>query len=547
MERKRTSTGVRLLAAVLLLVCVQPAVFAAETIDVLSPDVQALNRLNELYGVGLPNGQILTREDFCVILAKTFYENYTEQPSPPFADINTIKQGNEPYIFTLYNSAVLSGTNENGVIFMKPDEKITRQEAFTMLGKVLKQTSDVQPPFTDADSISPWALGYVAWFAENGILSGYSDGSLRPSNTITSAHAAFFILKAKDYMTHSSVNVASYFGTGSRGLQDGTANNARFTLPYGVTTDNSGNLIVLDTYNNTIRKISQGMSETVSGSVKALDEQRFPKGYYLDGSLNDALLNRPTSGVYNPGGDLLICDSANNVIRLIKGGEMFTLTGMAAGYADGPPGSAKFNNPQAIAVDKDGNIYVADTLNNCIRKIDVKGNTETIAGIPGNGGYANGSASTAQFLNPSGIAVSDDGKTVYVSDTSNHIIRKIENGQVTTIAGTTVEKDEDGYPLGGLRDGSAISAMFSQPLGLALEGGLLIIADSGNNKIRALTGDGWVVTVAGSGEPGDTNGNALTAELNHPSGVHIAGGTLYIADTTNNKIKSMLFNADLYK
>jgi DNA-binding beta-propeller fold protein YncE len=185
---------------------------------------------------------------------------------------------------------------------------------------------------------------------------------------------------------------------------------------------------------------------------------------------------------------------------------------------------------------------VTDTLNHCIRKISPAGVVTTIAGVPKTSGYKDGAAASALFLEPSGIAVSADGSVIYVADTGNHLIRKIENGSVTTVAGFIGEKDEDGYPVGGFNNGAAARAMFNQPKGLALADGTLVIADSGNHMIRVLDSVGNVSTLCGSGEPGDEGDDVSGAVLNTPSGVVVRGGDLYIADTLNNKIKVVVFD-----
>jgi sugar lactone lactonase YvrE len=197
----------------------------------------------------------------------------------------------------------------------------------------------------------------------------------------------------------------------------------------------------------------------------------------------------------------------------------------------------------AIAQDGEGNIFVADTLNHAIRKIDAAGNVTTLAGRPGVAGYRNGAGGVSLFREPAGIAVSEDGRFLYVADTGNHVIRRVavDTGRTVTLAGVQEEFDEceeDGelFPLGGFRNGGV--ALFNAPRGLAVADNMLYIADSGNHRIRALClTELHTATVAGNGEPGDAEGFALGAVLNNASGVFYYNGRLYIADTGNNKIK----------
>ena len=198
---------------------------------------------------------------------------------------------------------------------------------------------------------------------------------------------------------------------------------------------------------------------------------------------------------------------------------------------------------------------MADTLNNCIRKIDPDGNVTTVAGVPETGGYSDGEAGEALFNEPSGIAVNSDGSVIFVADTGNHVIRKIDvdAGLVTTFAGMmTGEADDDGEPLGGFKNGVALSAVFNLPRGLALSESpadgksVLFVADSGNHMIRAVTPGGIVITVAGSGEAGDRGGSCMDDALNAACGVSVMNGVLYIADTGNNKIKAVSVDIELY-
>lgn len=314
-------------------------------------------------------------------------------------------------------------------------------------------------------------------------------------------------------------------GTGARGIQDGCMSQSRFNAPGGLLANEDGTLTVFDTFNHSVREISQGDTQTLVEREGYLDSFGMFYGFLIDGYLDTARLNRPTDGVRNAYGYLFITDSANHVIRVIRNNRMYTFVGQQTpGHNDGSHNAAQFNTPQAIAIDDYGNLFVADTLNNTIRKVTPYGQVSTIAGVAGVEGYRNGAANHSLFNAPSGIAVNADGTVIYVADTGNHIIRKIEDGNVTTLAGTY-------GPLGGFYDGAAEYAMFSLPHGIAIFEDYVIIADSGNHMIRAISPDGLVFTLAGDGEPGD---------LNSPTGISIFENTLYIADTGNNQIKSIV-------
>jgi DNA-binding beta-propeller fold protein YncE len=340
---------------------------------------------------------------------------------------------------------------------------------------------------------------------------------------------------------YGGIEVTLFAGTGSHGSAEGEA--AQFNLPSAVFgPDKDSRLFVADTYNNLIRAIDTDFdTQTFSGNITVFDDFRFPMGFYRDGKIDVALFNRPTGGVVDGDGAVYIADSANHVIRLIRRNDVFTHTGSVAGHKDGRLADALFDTPSAIAMDARGNIFIADTLNHCIRRIDRRGNVTTLAGVPGEAGLENGRAATALFDTPMGIAVSADGTVVYVADTGNHVIRTIRNHTVRTLAGITLEEDEDGDPIGGYEDGLLAEAMFNLPVGLTLWNDTLIIADSANNVIRAIDG-GRVLTLAGSGEPGAFNGPVMEASFNLPAGVMAADDVLYITDTGNNQIRQILLD-----
>jgi sugar lactone lactonase YvrE len=331
----------------------------------------------------------------------------------------------------------------------------------------------------------------------------------------------------------------TFFGSGDLGNADGRTLDTRFALPEGLCFDRDGNVIVFDTFNSGVKRLSSLESQTILGLNTVADNFGFATPGYLDGARADALFGRPTDGVYNNNGDLFIVDSTNHAIRLLRGSTVYTFAGGTQGSTDGRYGAARFNLPTAIAIDSDGNLYVADTMNHTIRRIDTDGNVTTVAGRAGTSGTADGNGSSARFNEPSGIAVDNDG-VIYVADTGNHLIRKIENGNVTTVAGTAgpIPAGEE-YSSGGYEDGAAATARFNFPQGLYFSNGVLFIADTGNHVIRALTASGNVTTVAGNGLPGDKDGEQSESMMNKPTAVIYRNGKLYIADSLNNKIKTV--------
>ena len=333
--------------------------------------------------------------------------------------------------------------------------------------------------------------------------------------------------------------VRTVAGIGSPGVQDGLA--ASFHMPMGLLVLPDGKIIVADTYNNLLRRIgADGATETFAGAIFEF----FPLGAHLDRQLSEAALHRPTGLAVCQNERIYIADSANSSIRVIVGGGMYTLVSWGeAGFADGPRGEASMNGPLAIDVCPSGYVYVADTLNHVIRRVSSTGYTTTIAGTPGEYGYENGIADTALFDSPAGIAVAPDGR-IFVADTGNHVIRVIENGDVSTFVGSFVLEEQgvgtlDAAAIGGFNDGMAAFALFNHPRGLALWGDYLIVADSANHSIRLVSPEGNVTTLAGTGLPGYSAEPGLPALFSFPADVFVHEDRLYIADAGNNKIRMM--------
>jgi gliding motility-associated-like protein len=253
-----------------------------------------------------------------------------------------------------------------------------------------------------------------------------------------------------------------------------------------------------------------------------------------DGTGTAARFNEPHALVADKNGNVYVADRLNHRIRKISAsGVVSTFAGSGvAGSTDGQGLNASFNEPWGIAIDTLGNLYVADTKNYKVRQIDAAGNVTTLAGT-GVFGTTNGPAATARFGFPAGIAVTRDGSTIYISDYNTHTIRKLNAGQVTTVAGTVF--------VSGNANGTGTAATFNHPYGLALlSNGNLIITDEWNCQIRMMTPVGTVSTIAGNGIPGDVNGPALSASFNYPSAV--AADTLnnlFVADVITNTIRKI--------
>jgi trimeric autotransporter adhesin len=312
----------------------------------------------------------------------------------------------------------------------------------------------------------------------------------------------------------------------------GPALSAKLALPVAVAVDSAGNLFIADRGNKRIRKVSSGSINTVAGIS---DD---------GGPMSSAQLNFPVGIAVDAAGNLFIADSSDFRIRKVTPtGIITTVAGYGTECCDEirpetTATSKQLYYPQAVAVDSGGNLFIADSYNQVVEKVTPDGSIKTIAGdlLNGTAGFAGdgGPAASAQLNYPGDVAV-DSAGNLFIADTGNNRIRKVTSaGIITTVAG----KGTDGYSGDG---GPAASAQLSSPQGVALDAaGNLFIADTGNNRIRRVTPDGTITTVAGNGTSGFSGdgGAATLAMLGSPQ--HIAvdtAGNLYMAESNINRIR----------
>src|SRR5581483_9068892 len=236
----------------------------------------------------------------------------------------------------------------------------------------------------------------------------------------------------------------------------------------------------------------------------------------------------PQGLVIDSHGNLFVADGGNNTIRMVTPeGLVSTFAGLAgaSGSADSAGNAARFFAPFGLAQDKAGNLYVAELGNCAIRKISPSGAVTTLAGLANEAGKVDGVGVNAQFRNPEGLAV-DFAGNVFVADTGNSAIRKITpDGRVTTFAG------ESGKI--GNADGAGSLARFWQPCGIATDNsGNLFVSDTWNNTIRKITPAGVVTTIAGlAGNPGNVDGVGADARFDQPQGLAVGpDGAIYVAE-----------------
>jgi uncharacterized protein (TIGR03437 family) len=250
------------------------------------------------------------------------------------------------------------------------------------------------------------------------------------------------------------------------------------------------------------------------------------------------MLSFPSGVAVDAAGSIYIADTIDNRIRKISGGVITTVAG------NGTPGyngddiqatSAQLHSPWGVAVDPSGNLYIADTINCRVRKVTTNGVITTVAGT-GTLGYSgdNIPANTAQLSEPYGVAVDATGN-VYIADNSNNRIRRVSNGIITTFAGT-------GDCCSSGDNGPAVSALLNYPTGVAVDAsGNVYIADTDGDTVRKVSTNGIITTIAGGGTTLGDNGPATSARLSGPDGMAIdAAGNIFIADAGDGRIRVLV-------
>lgn len=346
---------------------------------------------------------------------------------------------------------------------------------------------------------------------------------------------------------------------GTSGWADGVGPTARFAAPFGVAVSSAGVVYVADAWNCAVRQISpEGVVTTLAGksprqflgtSGIACD----PAGNLLVGdAVNRALLRVTPEGAVttlvapapgsewgdgtnlsttvflmprcvavDQGGNTYVSDGGYHVVfKVTAEGQVTTLAGQRGepGNTDGTGSQARFYGPAGGALDRDGTLYLADSVNGMVRRISAAGEVSTLAG---------------GFLSPADVALDPSGAFLYVAESLNHTIRRVtREGVVTTLAG------QAGIP--GWRDGPAEEAQFNGPSGLAVDpAGVLYVADQGNLMIRRITPDGTVVSLAGApGELGSTDGVGPSVRFYFPANLALdSASVLYVTDTMNHTIR----------
>jgi uncharacterized protein (TIGR03437 family) len=328
-------------------------------------------------------------------------------------------------------------------------------------------------------------------------------------------------------------------GNGLTGFsgEDGAATDASLNFPVAVASDTAGNIYIADHFNNRVRKVSPaGIITTVAGNGS--------RSFSGDGGLAVNAAVVPAAVAVDSSFNLYIMDGLNQRIRKVTpDGIIKTISGTGqAGFSgdNGPAAAAALNLDLwrgSIVLDSAGNIFFSDRLNSCIRRIGTDGIIRTVAGN-GQAGYSgdNGPATAATLRDPTGVALGSD-QSLYIADTDNNVVRKVSpTGVITTIAGTGAA----GFSGDG---GPARTAVLNAPTNVLLDSaGNILITDNNNSRVRRIAPDGAIVTVVGNGlyRFSPDGAPASTSFLYHPRGIAIdRGGNIFIADTDNHRIRKL--------
>src|ERR1700694_372805 len=327
-------------------------------------------------------------------------------------------------------------------------------------------------------------------------------------------------------------------GTGTLGFNGDirAATSAQLNEPFGVAVDGNGNIYIADTYNQRVRRVRvTGQITTAAGTGT--------QGFNGDNqAATSSQLAAPRGIAVDGGGNLYIADTGNERVRRVDKitGQITTVAGNGGYGFNGdnqPATTAQLKTPYGVAVDSSGNVYIADTFNERVRRVDALSQQITTAAGTGIEGF-NGDTqpgSSAQVAFPYGVAV-DGGGRLYIADAVNQRVRRVDvTGQITTAAGTGTQGFNGDNQ-------AATSAKLTFPAEVAFDrGGNLYISDTGNYRVRRVDAvTQQIITVAGSGVRGFNGDNqpAISTQLNYAYGVAVdRSGTLYVADTGNQRVR----------
>ncbi len=309
--------------------------------------------------------------------------------------------------------------------------------------------------------------------------------------------------------TSDLVTTLAGSSTAGSGGDGGPAVAAQFLTPSGIALDLQGNLLISDTGNNRLRRVD-AVTQVVN-TIAGIGTSGFTGD---NGAASAAELSAPTAVVVDGSGNIFFCDTGNNVIREITGSTIRTVAGTGTAGANGDGGtatSAQLGGPTGLCVAASGVIFVADAGNHAVRRFTVGGSLTTIAGMLGSKGLGGEKVppTSSQLSSPGGVALQGNG--LVIADTGNNRLRRFELDPATLAPGAqasivTIAGALDGTAGFAGDNGPALAALLSSPIGLSPDGqGGVLVADTGNNRVRKVDANGLITTLMGSGTPSATS------------------------------------------
>jgi sugar lactone lactonase YvrE len=529
-----------------------------------------------LYDLGVGNGVLVAiGEGGEIRTSSNAGQTWTKRTSSTDLTLNSVAFGNGRFVVVGSNGLVLTST-DNGTTWVSQASGSSSYLESVSFGNNVFVRSD---GYVSSDGIA-WSAPQAGWgncYYDDGVVYGNAGWLMGNGGTVHQSVAGDV---PNGYTMYGSLPAASgtvgqslsYQISGALSFSTTPTQYAAINLPGGLSINSTSGDISGVVYKTIPSVISGGgffFKSLAGGFIQSLPGSSYGFGGAagsVDGNGSTALFNSPSGVAVDAIGNICVSDSGNHVIRKITSSGNVTLFAgsfLGSGTADGWGEDARFNNPQGLAIDASGNLYVAEAGSHRIRKVSPFGQVTHYVGGIGVSGSVDGSPISARFNGPTDVAV-DAAGNIYVTDSGNHAIRKIStNGTVTTLAGSMGQA--------GNTNATGSAARFRTPQGIAVDGnGTVYVADTGNQVIRKVTSGGIVTTFSGaaftgsasplggrasfSGSahaaflasvdstslPASLDGNATIARFSYPTDVTLdSAGNLYVTDSGAEKIRKI--------
>lgn len=414
-----------------------------------------------------------------------------------------------------------------------PKKVLTKADAAYYLGKLTGAAYYTPLAYKDCQKVSDAGI-YIKGLLAADVIPARNGTHYQPGKKLSWREAAGYLRKAEKQGLFSAKTISVYGGTF---LEEKEEN--RLLCPCGITAASDGSIYVADKGSNTIKRYENGTMRIIAGKYTGKDAYGEETGGYRDDLAASAIFNHPEDLCITEDGTIFVSDTDNHVIRRIKDGKVTTFAGSGKmGYADGNGGQASFFEPRGIACDEEGNLYVADSGNNCIRKISKEKEVTTFVGSDKEG-CKEGRGKEAAFSYPTDVIY--EGETWYVVDSGNQRICRIKGDaqpEVTTVAGGGHGIfDKHSRVMSEFQDGRGKEAGFFSPYAIAADGkGNLYVTEASSGRIRKISEKGYVTTIAGFSKP---VWKKASQTITNPCGILCTDGKILVTDRFQSVILQM--------